>query len=94
MCLAPSAFDPTQGFTITNNTPQNIYIQSGANNFDVVAAGQVSGAYTNYGNYPVRNNNNANAAIYLTVVVAAADSSVNINSGTLRGHFIITTSFV
>jgi hypothetical protein len=93
MCLAPSAFDPSQGFTITNNTAQNIYIQSGASTFDVVAAGQVSSAYTTSGNYPVRNDNNANAEIYLTVVVSDSDGSVKIESGTLKGSFVITTNF-
>jgi hypothetical protein len=93
MCPDTSAVDRTQGFTITNNTSQNVYIQSGANKFDVVKAGCPSVAYTASWSYSVHNDSSAGAPVYLTVVVSGAENSVNIKSGSLVGSLTITTNF-
>ena len=91
LCLA--GFNPDLGFSITNNTTQNIYVQTPSGTFDLVLANNTSDAYKGYGSYPVRNNGNVNAQIYMTVVVDASDRSVRLNSGTLIGPLTITTNF-
>jgi hypothetical protein len=90
MCPDTSSSDPTQGFTVTNNTGSNIYIGTA---FDPVTAGQVSNNYTKPGSYIIRNNGTNNGAIYLTVVISSVDNGVNILPTTTKGNIVITATF-
>jgi len=89
-----SSFNPGYGFTVTNNTSQNVYLQKPNVKFDTIVAGDTSTNQMDYGTYTVRNNNNINASVYLTVKVDEGNGSVAINSGTQKGAFVVTSTFV
>ncbi|PPQ90845.1 hypothetical protein CVT25_007380 [Psilocybe cyanescens] len=88
-----AGFDTNNGFTVTNNTAQNIYLQTSASAFSTILPGQSSSAQTAYFNYAVRNNNTTNSAVYLSINVSSADGSVNVVSGTLRGSIGVNIAF-
>ncbi|KDR77681.1 hypothetical protein GALMADRAFT_267042 [Galerina marginata CBS 339.88] len=88
-----AGFDTNLGFTVTNNTVQNIYLQTSQTAFEQIAPQNASTPQTAYQNYPVRSNNNVTAPIYLTVQVSSADGSVNVVSGTMRGNVLVTLNF-
>jgi hypothetical protein len=88
-----SAVDTSLGFTVTNNTLQNVYLQKSPSDFEQIEAGQTSTAQTAYQDYPVRNSDNTNAAVYLTVKVAESDGSVTVSPGAERGKLAVTSNF-
>ena len=88
-----ASFDPTQGFAITNNTDQNVYLQTSATAFETIEAGEMSTVQTASGNYNLRVNKTTNAAVYLTVKVSSGDGSVTASPGAQRGKFVVTTNF-
>ena len=90
---ALSAFDTSEGFTVTNNTAQNVYLQTSASAFETIEPQKTSTVHTTYRSYPVRVNSNTGAAIYLTVVVDPSDGSVRVNPGPQRGKFTVTSNF-
>jgi hypothetical protein len=89
----PSSSDPSKGFTVTNNTTQNVYLQTGTSTFEKILPGKTSTAQTASQDYPVRNNNDTNAAVYLTVSVSDSNGSLTVNPGTERGKFVVTSNF-
>lgn len=88
-----SGFDTAQGFTVTNNTPQNVYLQPPSGAFEKIEPGKVSTAHKDYGNYPLHVNDNTNSPIYLTIQVDLNSGSFTVNSGTQRGAFAVASNF-
>ncbi|KDR77680.1 hypothetical protein GALMADRAFT_155485 [Galerina marginata CBS 339.88] len=88
-----SGFDTNLGFTVTNLTNQNIYLQTSDTAFEQISPNLASTPQTVYRNYDVRSNNTTTAPIYLTVQVSSSDGSVNVVSGTIKGNVLVTTYF-
>jgi hypothetical protein len=88
-----SSFDPSKGFTITNNTDHNVYLETPASDFVKIEPGNASAHQKEYGSYPVRNNDDDNAPAYLTVNVSSSDGSFKIEPGTVNGELVVTTNF-
>jgi hypothetical protein len=88
-----AAFDTNEGFTVTNSTSQNVYLQTSSSDFETIVAGNTSKSQKAYGNYPLRVNNDTNAAIYLTIKVDSSDGSVKVSPGSQRGKFVVTSNF-
>ncbi|KAH9992480.1 hypothetical protein BJV77DRAFT_434449 [Russula vinacea] len=91
---AASSFDTTEGFRVTNNTLQTVFLQVSANSFEIIRAGSTSMPHRAYRSYPLRVSNSTNAAIYLTIVVDAADGSFRVDPSARRGRFAVTSNFV
>jgi hypothetical protein len=91
---AASSFDTTEGFRVTNNTLQTVFLQVSANSFEILRAGSTSMPHRAYRSYPLRVSNSTNAAIYLTIVVDAADGSFRVDPSARRGRFAVTSNFV
>jgi hypothetical protein len=88
-----SSFDTSKGFTITNNTVKNVYLQTLSFDFEKIEPANTSTAQMEYGDYPLRADSDTNAAIYLTVEVKESDGSVNVAPGVERGEFVVTANF-
>jgi hypothetical protein len=95
MCLTGSLkiFDTTRGFTIKNETSQNVYVEKPDDTFDKVAAGATAGPYTAQGSYNVRNDGTATADIYMTIAVDASLNFSVTGSGKISGKFVVTANF-
>jgi hypothetical protein len=96
LCLGGGVFsgiDTELGFAVTNNTSQNIYLQTAATVFETIEPGKMSTTQTTFRDYAVRNNSTTNAPLYLTVKVSPADGSVTLESGTLRGKVMVAVNF-
>jgi hypothetical protein len=89
----PSFFNTDKGFTVTNNTYHIVYLQTSSSTFEKIGVGETSSAQTAYKDYPVRNDDNTSASVYLTVKVNDDDGSVKIESGTLRADLVVTSYF-
>lgn len=88
-----AGFDTTRGFTITNNTGQNVYLQTSQTKFVTISSGATSDAQTAWWYYAVRNDDNSSADIFLTIKCFVSTKSVHIVPGTIKGDFAITVNF-
>jgi hypothetical protein len=88
-----AAFDTNEGFTVTNNTSQNVYLQTSSSDFETIQAGKTSKSQKAYRSYPLRVNDDTGAAIYLTITVDESDGSVKVDPGARRGKFVVTSNF-
>jgi hypothetical protein len=89
----PSVFNTDKGFTVTNNTSQNVYLQTSSSTFEKIESGKTSTAQKAYGDYPLCNNDDTSASVYLTVKVNEDDGSVKVESGTLSADIAVTSNF-
>jgi hypothetical protein len=96
LTMLPEAlsFDTTEGFTVTNRTQQNVFLQTSSTGFETIQAGRTSTAHTAYRSYQLRVNNDTNSGIYLTIVIDVADGSVKVEPGARRGRFVVTSNFL
>lgn len=92
----PSIFDPLAGFTVTNNSGQDVYLQTDTDTFVKIKDGDTSGAFTVSRDYDLRTDNKTDAKIYLTVKVSSWEDGggVNIVPGTEVGAFAVTSNFI
>jgi hypothetical protein len=95
MCLTASLhiFDTNRGFTIKNETTQNVYVEKPDNTFDKVLAGVTAGPYKVQGSYIVRNDSTETADIYMTIAVDASLNFSVTGAGKISGKFVVTANF-
>lgn len=91
--LVFSTFDSNKGFTVTNNTVQNVYVEDTDNSFEKVPAGKTSKAYKSDGDYNVRVNDEQDAKVYLSITVDAANGDFKVAAGTQRGKFAVNCNY-
>ncbi|KIL60564.1 hypothetical protein M378DRAFT_167922 [Amanita muscaria Koide BX008] len=88
-----SSFSSDKGFTVTNNTKHNVYLQTSDTDFVTIEAGETSSPQKASQEYPLLNNNKTNAKVYLTVKVDDGDGTFTVVPGTERGKFAVTSNF-
>jgi hypothetical protein len=85
-------FDGFKGYSITNHTDHNAFLQKPTSEFEQIDGGSTSSVQKASGSYILRTNNKVTAPIYFTVIINK-DGSVNVLPGATKGEFNVNFNF-